>query len=135
MQTEDRAHAYQSLAKYESKRGVRKLIAGGLLVTQSPGFLKSKDGQIPPRPRIEQFAKDAGLEKLYTVLYSVGSEAAHGFDFGIKRRRAEEMSAIVELSAGVLVTATHITARWVFAGRVTAPEELDHLLSPGTIKA
>lgn len=134
VQSEERAHIYQNLPKSESKRGVRKLITGGLLVTQSPGFLESLNGKIPPRPHIEQIAKDAGLEKVYTVLYSEGSEATHGFDFGIERQRAEEISAIIELSAGFLVTATAITVRWVFAGGVTKPEELEDALSPETVE-
>ena len=135
VQAEDRAHGYQNLAKHESKRGMRKFISTDLLVTQSPGLLASMNGKIPDRPHISQFAKESGLEKLYTVLYSVGSEAAHGFDFGITRQGAEEITTILEFSAAFLATTTHMADRWVFDGQVTKPEELEYLLSPRTIRA
>lgn len=142
VQSDENAQAYQGLAVNELKRLMRKNLGTGHArvvhkETQEDKlleFLKSPEmANVPKRLRIEDVARLAGLERIYTQIYGLMSMDAHGNTFGMSSFLAtdvdQKMFMLIASANALLACVNLIAKNWIVNLRQTDIADVYRILN------
>lgn len=103
---------FAEIPKTEMIRNMRKVLKGGFakIKSRASGDDKTEEvlahemmNSVPGRERMEDLAKEGGLEKVYVQLYGQLSLYAHGFSYGLDRHY-EEATLLYVMASGIVGT-------------------------------
>jgi hypothetical protein len=137
--SDENARIFTEAAVNEFKRIARKNLKAGHATIQrktpqeniTQEFLESSAMKgIPKRRRIEDLAKEAGLEKVHTIIYGFLSMSAHGTTFGwdeIANIDEDVLAAIASANA-LMECINLVVGGWVVGRKQTSISEIYSIL-------
>ncbi|MGO9016188.1 MAG: DUF5677 domain-containing protein [Dissulfurispiraceae bacterium] len=139
MQSDENVQMFNNAGINEMKRLARKNLLSGYAKIlnkknqedKTSDFIQSSVmKEIPKRLRIEEMAKNANFERIYTMYYGFQSLLVHGTSSGIKSvKEADELLYMAASAAGGFIYAINVTIQnWIFHRKQTPMSDINRIL-------